>query len=267
VYPQFAPALAASMAGELDRFFDQVLWTGTASIHELLSSTQSFVDSNLATLVYHIPAPSSGFQQVQLDAQIRQGVMTRAGFLAAHADVDSSGPVPRGVFVLHALLCVPPISPPPNVPLPPPVSAAAAQHLTTRQRFANHLTQPFCNGCHSVIDGVGFGFEQFDGIGAYRTTENGSPVDTSGDLQGTDVDGPFVGVSQLEQKLIGSQEVVGCFVKQAYRYAMGQEESSAAQAVLAAMQSGFTADSRVTDAFNALLGTPAFVLRTTAQSP
>jgi hypothetical protein len=138
-------------------------------------------------------------------------------------------------------------------------------HQTTRQRFDSHLTAPFCASCHSIIDGVGFGFEQFDGMGVYRTTENGSQVDTSGNLQGTDVDGPFVGVSQLEQKLVGSQEVLSCFVKQAYRYAMGQEESSAAQGALTTMQAGFTADSHMTDALTALLGTNAFVLRTTAQ--
>ncbi len=267
VYPQFTAALATSMAGELDRFYDQVLWNGTGSLHEFLSSAQTQVDSNLATLVYNIAPPSSGFQPVNLDPRLRQGVMTRAGFLSAHSDVDSSGPVPRGVFVLLSMLCVPPISPPPNIPAPPPASQAAAQHQTTRQRFENHLTAPFCASCHSIIDGVGFGFEQFDGMGVYRTTENGSPVDTSGNLQGTDVDGPFVGVSQLEQKLAGSQEVLGCFIKQAYRYAMGREESATAQGALASMRSGFTADSHMTDPLSALLGTNAFVLRTTAQSP
>jgi hypothetical protein len=117
-------------------------------------------------------------------------------------------------------------------------------------------------GCHQAIDGVGFGFEQFDGMGVYRTTENGSPVDTSGNLTGTDVDGPFVGASQLAQKLAGSQEVIACFAKQMYRYAMGQQESDQAQAVLARMTTGFTADSHVTDALRSLISDPAFVLRT-----
>jgi hypothetical protein len=262
-YPTFTPALAASMSSELDQFYDNVLWQGAGSIRELLTSNQSFVDKNLATLVYQIPPPATGFQAVTLDPQIRQGVMTRAGFLTAHSDVDSSGPVPRGVFVLYAMLCTAPISPPPNIPLPPSASAAAAAHETTRQRFSMHLSQPFCNSCHSVIDGIGFGFEQFDGTGAYRTTENGSPVDTSGTVTGTDVDGPFVGVSQLSQKLLGSQEVLSCYVKHVYRFAMGQEESPASHEVLTAMQSAFTADSHMTDPFQTLVADPAFVLRTT----
>jgi Protein of unknown function (DUF1592)/Protein of unknown function (DUF1588)/Protein of unknown function (DUF1595)/Protein of unknown function (DUF1587) len=266
IYPSFNPALAASMARELDQYFDQILWSGTGSLRELLTSPLSFPDSSLATTVYDVTTPLSGAQPVMLDGQTRQGILTRAGFLAAHSDVDSSGPVPRGVFVLNSMLCRPPLSPPPNVPPAPPVSGAIAAHQTTRQRFGMHLNQPFCNSCHAAIDGVGFGFEEFDGIGVHRTTENGSPVDTSGNLQGTDVDGPFVGASQLAQKLAGSEEMLGCYIKQAYRYAMGQEEGTSSQAVLAAMQANFGANSHMTDSFMSLMADPSFVERTTVQA-
>jgi|SRR5579872_3268899 len=266
IYPTFTPALAASMARELDQYFDQILWTGTGSLHEFLTSPQSFLDSSLATTIYNVQAPADPSQPIMLDGKTRQGVLTRAGFLAAHSDVDSSGPVPRGVFVLNRILCGPPLSPPPNVPPAPPVADAVAAHQTTRQRFDAHLNQAFCKGCHTAIDGVGFGFEEFDGVGVYRTTENGSPVDTSGNLQGSDVDGPFVGVSELAQKLAVSQEMLSCYVKQAYRYAMGQEESDGSQATLAAMQSSFTADSHMTDAFRSLMADPSFVQRTTLQA-
>jgi hypothetical protein len=266
IYPSFNPALATSMAKELDQYFDQILWSGTGSLREFLTSPQSFLDSSLAKTIYNVQAPGNGFQPIVLDAQTREGILTRAGFLAAHSDVDSSGPVPRGVFVLNSMLCGPPLSPPANVPPAPPVADAVAMHQTTRQRFDMHLNQAFCKGCHSTIDGVGFGFEEFDGMGVHRTTENGSPVDTSGNLQGSDVDGPFVGVSQLAQKLAGSKEMLSCYIKQAYRYAMGQEETQGSQASLAAMQSHFTADSHMTDAFKSLMADPTFVQRTTIQA-
>jgi hypothetical protein len=140
-----------------------------------------------------------------------------------------------------------------------------AAHETTRQRLGMHVSESFCMGCHTVIDGIGFGFEEFDGMGVYRTSENGLPVDTSGTLQRTDVDGPFVGVAQLAEKLASSQAVPGCYVKQVYRFAMGNEESPAAQDALTAMGAGFTVDSRVTDPLEALVADPAFVLRTAAQ--
>jgi hypothetical protein len=266
IYPSFTPALAASMAKELDQYFDQVLWSGAGSLRDLLTSPTSFLDASLATTIYGVPAPASAMQPIMLDGQTRQGILTRAGFLAAHSDVDSSGPVPRGVFVLNSMLCRAPLAPPPNIPPAPPVGDSISAHQTTRQRFGMHLNQPFCSTCHDSIDGVGFGFEEFDGIGVHRTTENGSPVDTSGHLQGTDVDGAFVGVSQLAEKLAGSQEVLGCYVKQVYRYAMGQEEGVSSQAVLAAMQEGFSVDSHMTDAFEALLADPSFVRRTTLQT-
>jgi hypothetical protein len=276
IYPTLTatPALAISMAGELNQFFDQVLWSGTGSLREFFTSTQGFVDSNLATLVYKINAPAgTGLQSVQLDGQIRKGILTRAGFLAANSDEDSSGPVPRGVFVMQNLLCAPPSPPPPNVPLPPPVAVAAQQHLTTRQRFDNHLTAPFCASCHSIIDGIGYGFEEFDALGVYRTTENGTMVDPGGNLKIGDIQGTFVGTSQLEDKLLQSKDVLSCVMKQVYRYSMGQEEclapacaSDASNGLLAAMQTGFTADSHLTDAFMTLLAAPEFVLRTTAQT-
>jgi hypothetical protein len=267
IYPSFTPAVAMSMAGELDHYFDDVLWNGPGSLRELFSSNRSFVDPTLARLYGVPPGSGTGFEPIALDPKTRRGVMTRAGFLTAHADTDSSGPVPRGVFVLGAILCAPPHPPPPNVPGVPSPTVAAQNHETTRQRFEQHLTETFCRGCHTQIDGIGFGFEEFDGVGAYRTTENGSPVDTSGVLRGTDVDGPFVGVSELSAKLMTSQQVLGCFIKQVYRFAMGQEETSDSSRVLSALGTRFSADSRVTDVFDTLVGNPGFVLRSTENAP
>jgi hypothetical protein len=265
IYPAFNPPMAASMASELDAYFDDVLWVGEGSLRELFTSTRSFIDPNLA-VVYGLPPPKSGFQAVDLDPQTRKGVLTRAGFLATHADSDSSGPIPRGVFVLNALLCDPPAPPPPDIPLPPPVATSVEKHQTTRQRFDEHVSSAACMGCHSVIDGVGFGFEQFDGIGVHRATENGSPVDTSGELLGSDVDGAFVGASELGTKLASSDDVRRCFVKQVYRFAMGQGESSDAAVLLNRLQSRFTNESHMTDAFLALVLDPSFILRTTART-
>jgi hypothetical protein len=271
IYPQFTPALATSMVNELNGYFDQVLWAGTGSLREFLTSTQSVVDSALATQIYKIPAPTGvGPQLVSLDAQLRQGIMTRAGFLTAHSDDDSSGPVPRGVFVMQNLLCAPPPPPPANVPPAPPAATTAMMHQTTRQALGAHLNEPFCSSCHTEIDGIGFGFEEFDGLGIFRTTESGQPIDDSGSIAvGSDVDGTFTGASALEAKLVGSKQVIDCFARQVYRYAMGQVEGddntplgTATNAVLASMQSGFTADTHITDAFLAIVADPSFVLRT-----
>lgn len=257
-YPDFSPALAASMSTELDGFFDKVMWRGKGSLRELFTSNQSIVDGALAQL-YGIPAPGPGFQQVSLDSRIRKGVLTRAGFLAVHSDTDSSGPITRGVFLLDTILCAPPPPPPPNVPPPKPPDDPSAQELTTRQRFDQHVSSAACAGCHRQIDGVGFGFEQFDAIGSYRTTENGQPVDSSGELIGTKEDGPFNGASALALKLSGSQQLSSCFARQVYRYAMGEIEFN--DDSLEWLKKGFTTDSRITDVLMTLVESPAFVSR------
>jgi hypothetical protein len=208
-----------------------------------------------------VPTAASGFQPVTLDPKLRRGILSRAGYLAVHSDFDSSGPIARGVFALQSILCLPPPSPPANVPPAIPAGDPKVQNMTTRQRFGKHVSSAFCASCHTAIDGVGFGFEEFDGIGVYRTTENGLPIDRSGTILGTgEIDGRYNGVSELAQKVAGSRHLVGCFVKQAYRYAMGQVEPTGGDE-LQVLSESFSSDTRLTDLFLSIVSNPMFVAR------
>ncbi|HTB73722.1 MAG TPA: DUF1592 domain-containing protein [Polyangiaceae bacterium] len=259
-YPSFSPAMAASMHAELDAFFDDILWSGSGSLQELFTSNRSFADPTLATL-YGVKAVGSGLQPVTLDPVLRRGILSRAGYLAVHSDVDSSGPIARGVFALQSILCTPPPPPPANVPPATPANDPTVQKLTTRQRFGEHVASSFCATCHTAIDGVGFGFEEFDGIGAYRTSENGLPVDSSGTILGTgEIDGPYKGVSELAPKVAASRHLAGCYLRQAYRYAMGDIEP-AGGGVLDALEASFSPDTRITDALLSMVSTSMFVTR------
>jgi len=171
-------------------------------------------------------------------------------------------PIPRGVFMLDQLLCRPPPPPPANIPAAPSPADDAANKRTTRARFAAHVANPDCVGCHTLIDGYGFGFEEFDGIGAHRTIENEVAVDTSGTVRGTgDADGPFVGVSALSDRLVASRRLRDCFVRQVYRFAMGQIETTVDRPVLDALAAGFTVDTPVADLLMALIERPEVSLR------
>jgi hypothetical protein len=261
-YPTFTSALAASMASELDQFYDASLFSGDASLRSLFTDSLSFVDRALADL-YKVPISGDGFQPVILDAQIRQGVLTRAGYLAAHASADSSGPISRGVFMLQAVLCTPPHSPPPSIPPALAAGDPVAQNLTTRQRFDNHVASAFCASCHIAIDGLGFGFEEFDGIGAYRTSENGQPVDSGGTIVGTgEIDGDYEGVAELATRVGGSQRLADCYLRQAYRYAMGEiEPGSTDPDSLAWLRPGFSPDAKLVDALLTIVGDSRFASR------
>lgn len=282
VYPGFSPSLAISMASELDRFFDDVLWNGPGSLRALFTSDRSFVDPALAAVygvalnpmplppgapadAHPLPDPElapvvSVPQPVSLDASIRPGILTRAGFLAVHADADSSGPIARGVFLLSSILCSPPPAPPAKVPSLAAATDPSVQGLTTRQRFAQHVTDPFCASCHARIDGVGFGFEEFDGIGGYRSVEDGQPIDSSGVVTGTgEIDGPFSGAAELATRIAGSRVLADCYARQAYRYAMGRVEDRAADIDWLAAASA--PDARMTDVLLALVKSRLFVER------
>src|SRR6185436_9777087 len=101
-----------------------------------------------------------------------------------------TSPVKRGKWILEQLLGSPPPPPPPNVPeLKEKQSLGTV--LTMRERMAEHRANPYCAGCHAMLDPIGFALENFDPIGQFRTVdENLVPVDASGALpDGTAFDG------------------------------------------------------------------------------
>jgi hypothetical protein len=250
-YPSLDPPLSAAMRRELDWLYARAA-DGTIAV--LFGSSASLADARLARH-YGIPADMSEFTEVDLDPAVRAGALSRAGFLTVHSGYDNSNPIERGVFVRHAILCEPPRPAPPGVPRNVPTDHAK----TTRDRYAAHTANPFCMSCHTSIDGIGFGFEQFDAIGALRTEENGNPVDTSGLLYDSDgADGAFSGVTQLEEHMLASPRLVDCFGRQLYRFAMGIAETDADDATIRSIANGKSVDSQIADWVLAVVGSRAF---------
>lgn len=178
------------------------------------------MNSDLASF-YGITDPGQGVALVKtvLTPSERMGLLTQASVLAAHSKPGESSPVKRGKFVRVGLLCQPLPAPPAIVPtLQPP-----QPNLTTRERFAQHSTDAACSGCHHLIDPLGFGFENYDGVGQFRSTESGKPVDASGAVTGSlDIDGPYTGAIELSNKLAVSQEAKQCLALRAYGWAFGR---------------------------------------------
>ncbi|MEL6343148.1 MAG: DUF1592 domain-containing protein [Myxococcota bacterium] len=174
---------------------------------------------------------------VEMPAEERAGILTQGVFLAGHSHALQPSPVLRGVFLRDRLLCVPPILPPDDVP--PLEDTEEGAWTTNRERYAIHTENPACSGCHIAIDGVGFPFENYDNLGAYRITDNGAPVDASGQLVGTDVDGPVNDALDLIMSLASSRSVYDCAVTNLYRYGMHRSETDRDAAALAALQENF----------------------------
>lgn len=262
-FPTFSADLAHSMRLETEALFEDVVFAGDGSLGSLLLADHTFVDSALAKLYgitgANIPASGSALSRVSLDPTKRIGVLTNAAVLATHSGNLDSSPTHRGKLIRNQLLCqaIPP--PPPALMVKP---AAPDPMLTTRERMAIHAANSQCAVCHSMMDPVGFAFEHFDAVGAYRDQENQRPIDANGALTGgTDADGPFTGAAGLAHLLAASTDVRTCFAKQWTMYAMAKTLSDD-ECALAGIASAFASGQEtISDLLISVVRSESFVVR------
>lgn len=172
---------------------------------------------------------------------VRVGVLSLGAVIAAHSRAYLSSPTLRGLFVRDRLLCQQIHLPPGGVPnIVESLLRTGAR--TTRELYEQHAENPSCAGCHTMLDGIGFNFEDLDAAGRFRTLENNEPVDTSGELANTDVSGLTRDRRELTARLSESAWVQECFARQAYRYYFGAIEADrgvpAIQAARCALERG-----------------------------
>src|SRR5262249_13385911 len=140
-------------------------------------------------------------------------------------------PVRRGVFVLRNLLCLPLANPPQNVNVNlPPIDPK----LTERQQFEALTERSFCQTCHGEINPIGFGAEDFDGIGVHRTTVNGLPVARSGSVPAIGIES-FNGAAALGVALADRPEVKLCMARKWLRFGLGRLEDQQDETSLRAL--------------------------------
>jgi hypothetical protein len=228
--PLFSPALKAALQAETDLFIDD--WaSGGAGVDTLLTTSSTFVNAVNAP-VYGVKASGASFTRTGLDGSQRAGLLTMAGFLGSTSHVAETSPVMRGKAILEKFLCREPPPPPPMVPPLPPIDRAVP--TTTRARFAAHLASPACRACHGVFEPMGDAFEGYDAVGAHRTEQNGTPIDSSGALVGaTGGDRPVGDAVALARLLAQSPDTFDCLSRQVYRFSLGRPESDYDRCTLA----------------------------------
>ncbi len=216
VYP-LTPALALAMIEEQRLLVDATYKNG-GGLAELLLAPQTYV--NLA-LAQHYGWPTDGltdaaFTERQRPAGQGLGVMAQGAFLTRLATSNSSSPTQRGVFALRTLACLELGAPPPVVPeIVPPDGM-----ITTRERYEVVHGVDGCSGCHGRMDPIGFGLENFDGVGRYRTQEVGKPIDATGTIPDFG-SVAFNGPEELARTLAGRPELHQCFAAQLSSYVFG----------------------------------------------
>lgn len=263
-FPAFDRALGEAMVAEVAERAAAVALSDGGSLRELLTGTDTLVNSELAD-IYGIDHPGSGWVWTTLPDE-RPGILGTAAVLTATAHSDQSSPVRRGLFVRQRLLCQELGTPPANAGGVPDVDPDAA----TRDRFAQHSDDPACSSCHQYIDPVGFGLEHFDSIGAWRDMDGAHPVDAAGSVLGLEGIGltdetPFYGLSELAPILAGSEAASACFSEMTLRHALGRgpEDAPCAQEALAGLTDP---DRSIRDLLLVLVATEAFVHRAPARS-
>ncbi|HET6248577.1 MAG TPA: DUF1592 domain-containing protein [Tepidisphaeraceae bacterium] len=163
------------------------------------------------------------FHRVQLPDHTRGGVLTEASVLCVTSNPTRTSPVKRGKFVLEQILGVPPPPPPPNVPQledVKPSANGATVHVSIRKRMEQHRADPNCANCHEHMDGIGFAFENFNAVGAFRANEDGLDIDPSGTMP----DGEsFRGAPALKALLKQRTDLFSrCLTKKMLIYATGR---------------------------------------------
>jgi len=222
IYSMWNQDLASAMETEF-RSYGSSAVLGTGLFGDLLTGTKSSVNQALATIYGVSGVTGTTPQAVSFSASQRGGLLTLAGFLTVTGATDGSSPVRRGHAVLTRLLCDVLPNPPANVPPPQPPMAG----LTTRQRFLEHDQNTCTGGCHSAMDPIGFGFEHYDGVGQYRTTDQSLPVDASGTIVLDGQTQSFTDALSLGTMLAASPQVQACFATQWMRYALNRWDSAA----------------------------------------
>jgi hypothetical protein len=258
-YPEFTPTLQAAMQQETIAFIDWVIWQSDATMQTMLTAPVSFLNAELAGLYGVAGVTGTTLQKVDLDPSQRAGLLTQPALMSVLGKPDRSSPVLRGKFVRERLLCQT-ISPPPsNIVITPP---QATPGVSTRQMFSMHDKVEPCKSCHTLMDPIGFGMENYDGVGKWRTIDQGQPVDPSGALTASDVDGPFRGAVELAHNLAQSREVSDCVVTEWFRYALGRGETVEDACTMADLKASFaSAAFNIQELLVAITQTDAFRFR------
>lgn len=236
LFPDWEEA-RTSLANETRQFAAHVAFDGTGTFEELMTADYTVLDATAARFY-----GMSGSGKIAYGDGRRAGLFGHAAVLATTSHSDQTSPILRGLLVRRNFLCQ-------ELPPPPPFAGGLPDvdpDATTRERFGMHTSAAACRSCHQYIDTVGFGLEHFDPVGRWRDTENGKPIDASGDMNdverlGTQTGAPFSTLPELARTVASSHAAQSCFVRQYLRFSRGVRETLAERCARLRVEERFVA--------------------------
>ncbi len=220
LFPGFTPEIIADLRTSLNLFLDDVVWSASSDYRRLLLEDDLFVNNRLTKFYGVNTNATDDFIKVSLDPKERSGVLTHPYLLSAFSYQKTSSPIHRGVFLTRNIVG--------RALKPPPMAVAFkdadfSPTLTMREKIAE-LTRPqACQGCHSVINPLGFSLEHYDAVGRFRTRDGDKPINAVSDY--TTDDGQTVrlaGARDLAEFAARSEHAQNGFIEQLFHQVVKQ---------------------------------------------
>jgi hypothetical protein len=228
LFPKFTPDILADAQEQTLRTIIDHLMVRKADYRDLFTTHRTFLTPLLAS-IYRVrlvfpPGEPNAWLAYDYPSEAQEaGILTDASFVALHSQPGRSSATVRGKALREVLLCQKVPDPPGNVNFNLVQDTANPNYKTARQRLRAHATQATCVGCHKLMDPVGLALENFDTIGGFRDTENGAPIDASGELDSVN----FTDVAGLGKAVHDNSATTACIVNRVYEFAAGHKPNKA----------------------------------------
>ncbi|MEO8906340.1 MAG: DUF1592 domain-containing protein [Polyangiaceae bacterium] len=232
VYGNFA-GLKPAMLTETADFVQHLLDKKSGTVGELLGANWTATKDQNLTALYG--GTSAGMADGEISLPDRRGILNQGAFLSVYSHASETGPVLRGVAIERRLACMVLPSPSQLKLTIPPLPLDPSKSM--RDRLSAHVTDPACAGCHTAIDGFGFSFELYDGMGKLQVMDAGNAVNSKTTVAvGKDFDGAYADSNALATALSQSAAVRECFARNVFRASAGRSDADVAASEQAFVQ-------------------------------
>jgi hypothetical protein len=256
IYPAFVQSVTDDAQEQTLRTITNLLVAKKGDYRDLFT-TRDTVMSGLLGLLYDVPVtkPDGWVPYKFPDGDPRAGIITQLSFVALHSHPGRSSATLRGKAVREIFLCQKVPDPPGNVNFSLVQDTKNPNYKTARQRLTAHRSAPTCAGCHKIMDPMGLALENFDGAGQYRTAENDTPIDSSGEVDGV----KFQGAAELGKVVHDNPATTACLVNRLYGYATGRPPLAGEKDWMMYLQAGFARNGyRIPDLLRLIATSDAF---------
>jgi len=224
LYPKFTSQVLRDAQEQTMRTIVAQLLTDKGDYRDLFTTRKTFMTPLLASIYkVQVNFPEgvlNPWVEYEYPANAQQaGILTEASFVGLHSQPGRSSATVRGKALREVMLCQKVPDPPGNVNFNLVQDTNNPNFKTARQRLEAHRSEATCAGCHKIMDPVGLSMENFDTIGGFRTSENGAPIDSSGELDGA----KFPDVLGLGKAVHDNPAATNCIVNRVYQFGVGHK--------------------------------------------